>query len=413
MGGPSRRQSASLRWRQWYIELVAFAAVMAASSFVCPSVAVGPAEEGPIDSIAGVRPWLRQNAVLIGVYREGGWHEDYLVSLETGGTIWSSRQRLAEDEVTYFGPISPDGTRVIVYYVSRGSKERTRRRHAVGVAETESPDRVKRAWEAPDPERILALSAAWSPKGDEIFVQDVEEALFKKPGRAYVARVELDGRDLAVYGMTYGAEILSFWCPPVRPAYCMMTLEEMSVTGELGVANRVLRIPLEWPTGAKQIATWPGRIRQVAPSPDGARVAVYSDQMTADDLSTVLRILRGDDLKPIWELPPALPVVPFSWLTWNPQGTRLIAYGGLGLYLIDVEHRSVQRLDEVKDYEARRAAWAPDGRIVIFSTDYKVMTFDLDTRKVRELWSIPPSGAAAPGKTGVAAYLRAAEQSEE
>jgi len=345
-------------------------------------------------SIGALEVWPRQEAVCVSVYRRG-WHEDYLVALETGRVLWSRRQQRGRDFLAYFGPVSPDGTRVVVRQ-GRRSELRGTSIEAVGVAETETPGRVRRIWQAPAGSRVLEVKATWARNSEAVFVQDIEvgpSLRNDKPFTAQVESVRLPDltvqlkKTLTAVRLRHEAKIKAFWCPPATPAYCMLALEEITVPQY----NPVLRIPLAGTRAFRRVARFQGRLHQVVPSPNDRRIALSSTEDTPTGVHTTLRILTGHDLKPAWELPLPLKVgSSFAWVCWSPDGERLVGFGGRGLYLIDVEKKRVGPLGRVPQMVGR-ATWAPDGKAVLFSTTDRLMVIDVHTQEVRTVWSVPES----------------------
>jgi WD40 repeat protein len=357
--------------------------------------------------ITAVRAWPEQRGVLVTV-RSPEFHEYYLVSLMTGKVLWSKRQRLDGRQVLIFGAVSRDGKRVIVYYARAFEPQGEIKYDAIGIAATSSPDRVKRVWAARDPKRMLTVKATWSRNGDAVLVQAVEEAASSTRGEPYLVRaVAVDPRsgretELAVANLASAARILAVWCPPVNPPYSLTALKDIGT----GRQNFVLRLTLNWPTGFERLPAPKGSIGEVVPSRDGGKIALSRTTPEADRGSALV-ILRGDNLQPIWELP-AVPALPFSSMSWNPQGTQLVGFAGpeygapfSGLWLIDVPRRHARPVGNIDEFVCS-ATWAPEGRTVVFSTWDEVMVFDVQTNSVRELWSPrnPSHGRGEPSASG-------------
>ncbi len=138
-------------------------------------------------------------------------------------------------------------------------------------------------------------------------------------------------------------------------------------------------------SGLRQISDLAGEnIASPIPSPDGTRLLVYS---TEKEHASGLVDLTGEiPVSEVEWLPRIDSSRVFVGVSWSPDGLHIAgaARPGGGLHIYSLEERSYEAVPD-----ANQGRWLADGRTILFRSESKLMTVDLESREVNTAYEIP------------------------
>ncbi|WP_257303870.1 S41 family peptidase [Geothrix campi] len=182
------------------------------------------------------------------------------------------------------------------------------------------------------------------------------------------------------------------WKAAPRPVNPKDWILSMGLTGQTAVfeaRGEVFLLPTDATKPAKNLTQTPGvRERMPRLSPDGKRVAYYSDASGDYDL-----YVQPADGGAAERIPTGLKTALYH-LEWSPDGTKIL-FGdkSFALYVMDVAAKKLTKVDEFHDlkndqftWEVSDYAWAPDSQWVAYSVvepsrNGRITLFNLATKQ--------------------------------
>ncbi|MCP3164289.1 WD40 repeat domain-containing protein [Myxococcus qinghaiensis] len=198
------------------------------------------------------------------------------------------------------------------------------------------------------PHRYTVRAAAWSPTGD-VLASSGDEGKVRLWNRAGDSLRTLDG---------HGGQ-------PVRALAWNLAGTRLTTGGDDGVINvwnaedgTLAQLPIRRePTPALEVY-------QVAPSPDGVRVASVMGVTTVASQRGVIRVHHMTNGAELFRFPDGSRQV--LSLAWTPEGKLVVAYFGMSWDVWDPVTQAITTLAPVADTSSLAAALSPDGTKLAF-----------------------------------------------